>query len=82
MVREKTSLPEADLVEWHNLCLQIQFSTERLEYTYQRVADAKTQILVDKGTKPLQAVLAMLSLLKMNTWSEYKKKLLIFKLTQ
>ena len=31
--------------------------TERLEYTYQRVADAKTEILVKKGVQPLEKAL-------------------------
>lgn len=31
--------------------------TERLEYTYQRVADAKTEILITKGVKPLEKAL-------------------------
>ena len=32
--------------------------TERLEYTYQRVAEAKTDILIKKGVKPLEQALA------------------------
>ena len=32
--------------------------TERLEYTYQRVAEAKTEILIKKGVKPLEQALA------------------------
>ena len=54
MVREKAkALPEADLVSMAQSLPAdtIAKITERLEYTYQRVADAKTQILVDKGTK-------------------------------
>ena len=61
MVREKAkALPEADLVSMAQSLPSdtIAKITERLEYTYQRVADAKTQILVDKGTKPLQEALA------------------------
>ena len=61
MVREKAkALPEADLVSLAQTLPAdtVAAITERLEYTYQRVADAKTQILVDKGTKPLQEALA------------------------
>jgi simple sugar transport system permease protein len=61
MVREKAkALPEADLVSMAQSLPAdtVAKITERLEYTYQRVADAKTQILVDKGTKPLQEALA------------------------
>ena len=61
MVREKAkALPEADLV---SIAEQIPADTvatitERLTYTYQRVADAKMEILIKKGTKPLQEALA------------------------
>ena len=61
MVREKAkALPEADLVSIaQNIPTEtIATITERLEYTYQRVADAKTEILIKKGTKPLQEALA------------------------
>ena len=61
MVREKAkALPEADLVSIaQNIPADTVASiTERLEYTYQRVADAKTEILIKKGTKPLQEALA------------------------
>jgi simple sugar transport system permease protein len=60
MVREKAKvLPETDLVAIAkdlpaDTVVEI---TERLEYTYQRVADAKTQILIEKGVKPLQDAL-------------------------
>ena len=52
-------MPEADLVSIAQSLPAdtIAKITERLEYTYQRVADAKTQILLDKGTKPLQEAL-------------------------
>src|SRR6056300_549875 len=61
MVREKAkALPEADLV---SIADQIPADTvatitERLTYTYQRVADSKMEILINKGTKPLQEALA------------------------
>ena len=61
MVREKAkALPEADLISMAQSLPTdtVAKITERLEYTYQRVADAKTQILLDKGTKPLQEALA------------------------
>ena len=61
MVREKAkALPEVDLVSIaQNIPTEtIATITERLEYTYQRVADAKTEILIKKGTKPLQEALA------------------------
>jgi simple sugar transport system permease protein len=61
MVREKAkALPEADLV---TIAQDIPADTvasitERLEYTYQRVAEAKTDILIKKGVKPLEQALA------------------------
>ena len=61
MVREKAkALPEADLVAIAKEIPvdQIASITERLEYTYQRVAEAKTEILIKKGVKPLEEALA------------------------
>ena len=61
MVREKAkALPEADLISMAQSLPPdtVAKITERLEYTYQRVAEAKTQTLIDKGTKPLQEALA------------------------
>jgi simple sugar transport system permease protein len=60
MVREKAKvLPETDLVAIAKdlPADTVAEITERLEYTYQRVADAKTQILLEKGVKPLQDAL-------------------------
>ena len=61
MVREKAkALPEADLVAiTQDIPADTVASiTERLEYTYQRVAEAKTEILIKKGVKPLEQALA------------------------
>jgi simple sugar transport system permease protein len=60
MVREKAKvLPETDLIAIAKdlPADTVAEITERLEYTYQRVADAKTQILIEKGVKPLQDAL-------------------------
>jgi simple sugar transport system permease protein len=61
MVREKAkALPEADLVAIAQdiPADKVASITERLEYTYQRVAEAKTEILIKKGVKPLEQALA------------------------
>ena len=61
MVREKAkALPEADLVAIAQdiPADTVASITERLEYTYQRVAEAKTEILIKKGVKPLEQALA------------------------
>ena len=54
------SLPEADLI---SIAAQLPADTlaklsDRLEYTAQRVADAKTDIMIAKGVKPLESALA------------------------
>ena len=53
------SLPEADLrAIVSNLPADtITAITERLEYTYNRVAEAKTDLLIAKGVKPLERAL-------------------------
>ena len=53
------ALPEADLLAIKNsLPADVVASfTEKLTYTYQRVADAKTELLVKKGVAPLQKAL-------------------------
>ncbi len=53
------SLPEADLTAIASSlpAETIASITERLEYTYQRVADAKTELLLQKGVKPLEKAL-------------------------
>ena len=53
------ALPEADLV---NILKDVPADTvasitERLAYTYQRVADAKTEIMTARGVKPLERAL-------------------------
>lgn len=53
------ALPEADLV---GLLKDVPAETiaamgERLQYTYQRIADAKTQIMTERGVKPLERAL-------------------------
>ena len=61
MVREKAKmLPETDLVTIaQNLPSDtIAKITERLTFQYQNAADSKTQLLIEKGTKPLQNALA------------------------
>ena len=61
LVREKAkALPEADLVAIAQdiPADTVASITERLEYTYQRVAEAKTEILIKKGVKPLEQALA------------------------
>ena len=61
MVREKAkALPEADLVAIAQdiPADKVASITERLEYTYQRDAEAKTEILIKKGVKPLEQALA------------------------
>ena len=61
MVREKAKmLPETDLVTIaQNLPADtIAKITERLTFQYQNAADSKTQVLIEKGTKPLQNALA------------------------
>ena len=52
-------LPEADLTAIAQTVPadMVARITERLEYTYQRVADAKTEILVKKGVQPLEKAL-------------------------
>ncbi|MEE2773937.1 MAG: ABC transporter permease [Pseudomonadota bacterium] len=53
------SLPEPELLEMVNQLPgdTVAKLTERLEYTFQRVADAKTDILIAKGVKPLESAL-------------------------
>ena len=53
------ALPEADLTQIISTLPAdtIAKITERLEYTYQRVADAKTELMVSKGVKPLERAL-------------------------
>ncbi len=53
------SLPEADLMAIAQSLPAdtVAKITERLEYTYQRVADAKTEIIAAKGVKPLERAL-------------------------
>ena len=52
-------LPEADLTAILNALPadKIASITERLQYTYQRIADAKTDILAARGVKPLERAL-------------------------
>jgi simple sugar transport system permease protein len=53
------ALPEADLTQIASTLPAdtVAKITERLEYTYQRVADAKTELMVSKGVKPLERAL-------------------------
>jgi len=53
------ALPEADLTAIANSLPAdtIAAITERLEYTYNRVAEAKTEILIAKGVKPMERAL-------------------------
>ena len=53
------ALPEADLAQLISTLPvdTIAKLTNRLEYTYQRVADAKTELMVSKGVKPLERAL-------------------------
>lgn len=53
------ALPEADLLSIVNTLPndKVVSITERLQYTYQRIADAKTDIIAAKGAKPLERAL-------------------------
>ncbi len=53
------ALPETDLLALLNQVPPetIEKITERLQYTFQRVADAKTDIMIAKGVKPLERAL-------------------------
>ncbi len=53
------ALPETDLMAIANALPadKIASITDRLQYTYQRIADAKTEIIASKGVKPLERAL-------------------------
>ena len=53
------ALPESDLTALVNALSadKVASITDRLQYTYQRIADAKTEIMASKGVRPLERAL-------------------------
>ena len=53
------ALPETDPMAIVNALLadKVASITDRLQYTYQRIADAKTEIMASKGVRPLERAL-------------------------
>ena len=53
------ALPESDLTALVNALPadKVASITDRLQYTYQRIADAKTEIMASKGVRPLERAL-------------------------
>ena len=53
------ALPESDLMAIVNALPadKVASITDRLQYTYQRIADAKTEIIASKGVRPLERAL-------------------------